>query len=36
MIRQTTDKGSIVIDSNVYTNIAGAAASSCFGDVGID
>ena len=35
MIRQTTDKGSIVIDSNVYTNIAGAAASSCFGVKGM-
>ncbi len=35
MIRQTTDKGSIIIDSNVYTNIAGAAASSCFGVKGM-
>ena len=35
MIRQTTDKGSIVIDSNVYTNIAGAAATNCFGVKGM-
>ena len=35
MIRQNTDKGAIVIDSDVYTNIAGAAASSCFGVKGM-
>lgn len=35
MIRQNTDKGAIVIDGDVYTNIAGAAASSCFGVKGM-
>ena len=35
MIRLSTDKGTIAIDSNVYTNIAGVAASNCFGVKGM-
>lgn len=35
MIQQNTDKGAIVIDSDVYTNIAGAAATGCFGVKGM-
>lgn len=35
MIRQMTDKGTVTIDSNVYTNIAGVAASNCFGVKGM-
>ncbi len=35
MIRQMTDKGAVTIDSNVYTNIAGVAASNCFGVKGM-
>lgn len=35
MIQQNTDKGAIIIDSDVYTNIAGAAAGGCFGVKGM-
>lgn len=35
MIRQNTEKGAVVIGSNVYTNIAGVAASNCFGVKGM-
>ena len=35
MIRLSTDKGNIAVDSNVYTNIAGVAASNCFGVKGM-
>lgn len=35
MIQQNTDRGSIVINSDVYTSIAGAAAMSCFGVKGM-
>ncbi len=30
MMRLTTDKGIVTISSEVFTNIAGMAASSCF------
>lgn len=35
MIRQNTEKGAVIIGSNVYTNIAGVAASNCFGVKGM-
>ena len=35
MIRQNTERGAVVIGSNVYTNIAGVAASNCFGVKGV-
>ena len=35
MICLSTDKGAIAVDSNVYTNIAGVAASNCFGVKGM-
>lgn len=35
MIRHRTDRGAISVDSAVYTNIAGAAASNCFGVKGM-
>ena len=35
MIRQNTERGAVVIGSNVYTNIAGFAASNCFGVKGM-
>ena len=35
MIRQNTERGAVVIGSNVYTNIAGVAASNCFGVKGM-
>ena len=35
MIRQNTERGAFVIGSNVYTNIAGVAASNCFGVKGM-
>ena len=35
MIRHNTEKGAIAVDSSVYTNIAGAAASNCFGVKGM-
>lgn len=35
MIRLSTDKGAIAVDSSVYTNIAGVAASNCFGVKGM-
>ena len=31
MIRMNTDIGQITVDSAVYTNIAGFAATNCFG-----
>ena len=31
MIRQTNDNGSINVSTSVYTDIAGTAASNCFG-----
>ena len=31
MIRQQTEYGTITLESNVYRNIAGLAASNCFG-----
>ena len=35
MVKVTTEQGKIVINSNVYTNIAGVAASNCFGVKGM-
>ena len=35
MIRMNTDAGQITVDSAVYTNIAGTAASNCFGVKGM-
>ena len=35
MIRNTNDKGSVNIRENVYTEIAGTAASNCFGVKGM-
>ena len=35
MIRLKTDKGTIAVDSDVYTNIAGYAATNCFGVKGM-
>lgn len=35
MIRQTNDSGAVIIDKNVYTDIAGMAASNCFGVKGM-
>ncbi len=35
MMRLTTDKGVVTISSEVFTNIAGMAASSCFGVKGM-
>ena len=35
MIRQQTELGEIKVGSNVYTNIAGNAATSCFGVKGM-
>lgn len=35
MIRVNTEKGAIAVDSSVYTNIAGVAASNCFGVKGM-
>ena len=35
MIRQNTERGAVVIGSNVYTNIAGVAAFNCFGVKGM-
>ena len=35
MIRQTTDNGSVNISTTVYTDIAGTAASNCFGVKGM-
>ena len=35
MIRQNTERGAVVIARNVYTNIAGVAASNCFGVKGM-
>ncbi len=35
MIRLTTKKGAIAVDNSVYSRIAGAAASNCFGVKGM-
>ena len=35
MIRQETEFGTITVESNVYRNIAGLAASNCFGVKGM-
>ena len=35
MIRQTNDNGSINVSTSVYTDIAGTAASNCFGVKGM-
>ena len=35
MIRQTNENGSISVSANVYTDIAGTAASNCFGVKGM-
>lgn len=35
MIQQTTEKGAVSIGSSVYTNIAGTAATNCFGVKGM-
>lgn len=35
MIRQKNELGAICVDSNVYTSIAGYAASNCFGVKGM-
>ena len=35
MIQQKNDKGSIIISAGVYTDIAGTAASNCFGVKGM-
>ena len=35
MISHNTDLGSITVDTNVYRNIAGLAASNCFGVKGM-
>ena len=35
MIRMNTDAGQITVDSAVYTNIAGYAATNCFGVKGM-
>ena len=35
MIRQTNEQGSVNVSTNVYTDIAGTAASNCFGVKGL-
>jgi uncharacterized alkaline shock family protein YloU len=35
MFRQNNDNGSLIVSSNVYTDIAGNAASHCFGVKGM-
>ena len=35
MIRQKNDNGSVCVSTNVYTDIAGTAASNCFGVKGM-
>ena len=35
MIRHDNEKGSILVSTGVYTNIAGTAASNCFGVKGM-
>mgnify|MGYP003293192991 CR=1 FL=1 len=35
MLKHTTDKGTVTISSAVFTNITGAAATSCFGVKGM-
>ena len=35
MIRQTNEQGSVNVNANVYSDIAGTAASNCFGVKGM-
>ena len=35
MIRQKNENGSVCVSTNVYTDIAGTAASNCFGVTGM-
>ena len=35
MIRQVNDNGTVKVDASVYTDIAGTAASNCFGVKGM-
>ena len=35
MIRMSNDRGLVAVDTSVYTNIAGHAASNCFGVKGM-
>ena len=35
MISQTNDNGNVVVSANVYTDIAGTAATNCFGVKGM-
>ena len=35
MISQTNDNGKVVVSANVYTDIAGTAATNCFGVKGM-
>lgn len=35
MVRQKNDRGSVNVSANVYTDIAGTAASNCFGVKGM-
>ena len=35
MIRQTNEQGSVSVSTNVYSDIAGTAASNCFGVKGM-
>ncbi len=35
MVRQETENGSVNVSANVYTDIAGTAASNCFGVKGM-
>ncbi len=35
MVRQETENGSVNVSANVYTDIAGTAASNCFGVKGL-
>ena len=35
MIRKTNDQGSVNVSTNVYSDIAGAAATNCFGVKGM-
>ena len=35
MIRQNNDNGSVVVSTSVYTDIAGTAATNCFGVKGM-
>ena len=35
MIRHASDNGSVIVSTNVYTDIAGTAATNCFGVKGM-